>query len=641
MNSKKLISLTCALALTLCACSGTADPTPTPEAENSTEAGIYIPGTYAGLSANGRNGEVKVEVIFSANAIDKVTVTEHEETAGLADPAIEGIPDAIVKHQSLGVDAVSGATITSNAILEAVADAVTQAGGDVETLKGVAVNKEQSTEVVEKDVNLVVVGGGAAGIAAAVSAACEGMDNILLLEKSASIGGNAIRSGGFIEYIHPTDDIAIETNDGYTNTIEEMLAAGPADELEAAVWDSLVADYEAYKASGSTKLFDCPALLAIEYYRLEGTPPVFNMGYPDLVDEFDRWFTDEIGGSYTQLHGIVGYTWPRWTSPVGYERGTGYFHQFEKYIADKGLDITILTSTPATELITDAAGAVTGVVAKAEDGTTYNINSKNGVMLCTGGFANNGEMMVQYDTQWNMTADVKSDNCPGTTGDGILMAQHLGAALDGMENIMMFPQGDLVDTNDVSGVGIFAGSSNLFINIHGQRFVDETASRFEISHAVFAQDEPVYYIVTDNLNSGLAEESQEAIDRAVDHGALYVGETVADLAAALGVEPSVLEATVAQYNTACETYTDELFGRTTFADGSAVVEGPFYATPCTPVAHITIGGIVTDDQGRVLKTDGAAIPGLYAAGETVAGSCGISAFAYGKEYAKLIVENAQ
>ncbi len=637
MKLRRSLSLFCALALVLTACGGNTDSTPIPDGEGT---GAYTAGTYTGVSANGRNGEVKVSVTVSGDAITEVKVTEHEETQGLSDPAINDIPAAIVEHQSLAVDAIAGATITSNAILEAVADAIAQAGGDVEALKKVTIQKEQSTEVKDLEVNLVVVGGGAAGISAAVSAAYEGMDNILLLEKEAALGGNAIRSGGFIEYVHPTEDIAIDTNDGYIKAIEDMIEAGPADELEAAVWDSFVADYKAYKESGSTKLFDCPALLAIEYYRMEGTPPIYNMGYPALVDEFDRWFVDEIGGKYTELHGIVGYTWPRWTSPVGYERGTGYFDCFDKYIEKNKLDITIMTSTPATELIvTD--GAVTGVVAKGADGTTYNITSKNGVMLCTGGFAKNGKMMVQYDTQWGMNEDVASDNCPGTTGDGIVMAQNIGAALDGMENIMMFPMGSIMNDNDVNAVGIFAGSSNLFVNSKGERFVDETASRFEISHAVFDQESAVYYVITDAINSGLNEVDQKLIDLSVEHGSIYRGETLADLANALGMDPATLEATVKQYNTACETYKDELFGRTTFADGSEIVQGPFYATPNTPVAHITIGGIVTDEQGHVLTENGDIIPGLYAAGETVAGSCGISAFAYGKEYAKLIVENAK
>lgn len=300
-------------------------------------------------------------------------------------------------------------------------------------------------------------------------------------------------------------------------------------------------------------------------------------------------------------------------------------------------------NTPATELLTDDSGAVTGVVAVADDGTTYRIHSVHGVLLATGGFSANSEMLAKYDTQWGIEEgqQVKHDNSPGNTGDGIRMAEAVGAALDGMENIMMFPMGSVNDTNDVSGVGIFNGSSNLFVNTRGERFVDETASRFEICHAVFAQEVPMDFVITDNLNSGLADTDEAAIQKAIEHGSLYRGNTIAELAEAMGVEPATLEATVAQYNEACKTYHDELFGRATFADGSEIVEAPFYATPQNPVAHITIGGIVTDPDGHVLDAEGNAIPGLYAAGETVNGSCGISAFAYGRAIAKNMVNAAQ
>ena len=213
-----------------------------------------------------------------------------------------------------------------------MADAAAKAGADVEALKAVAVEKATSDAVVELEANLVVVGGGAAGLSAAITAACEGETNIVLLEKEGALGGNAIRSGGFIEDLDPTDAIAIETNDGYNAWLEELVAAGPQDELEEQVWDELVTAYEAWKASGSTRLFDCPALLAIEYYHVEGTPPIYNMGYPALVNEFDHWFEEEIGGKYHSQVGIVGYTWPRWVFPDGFERGTGYFYYMTKYL---------------------------------------------------------------------------------------------------------------------------------------------------------------------------------------------------------------------------------------------------------------------------------------------------------------------
>ena len=361
------------------------------------------------------------------------------------------------------------------------------------------------------------------------------------------------------------------------------------------------------------------------------------MGYPSLVNIFDHWFVDEIGGKLAPQCGIVGYTWPRWTYVRDFSRGAGYFHYMTKYMQEKNLPIEVLTSTPAKKLLTDESGAVIGDEAVADDGTTYRILASKGVLLATGGFSANGEMLLQYDEQWGITTpDVKHDNSPGVTGDGILMAQEIGASLSGMENIMMFPLGSVSETNDVTAVP-FNGSSTLLVSNKGERFVNETASRFEICHAAFKLESPVYYAIADTLNAGLDDATQEQIDASVAHGSMYRGETLEELAKALGCDPAIFTATVEQYNHACETFTDELFGRTTFMDGSAIVQGPFYATPLTPVAHITIGGIDTDTNGRVLNAQGEIIPGLYAAGETVSGSCGISAFAYGKEYARRIV----
>ena len=169
------------------------------------------------------------------------------------------------------------------------------------------------------------------------------------------------------------------------------------------------------------------------------------------------------------------------------------------------------------------------------------------------------------------------------------------------------------------------------INTKGVRFVDETASRFEICHAIFEQEEPYYYIISDALNSGVDEMTEEELQKSIDAGVVFKGDTLEELAEKIGVDADTLKATVEQYNTACETSNDELFGRTSFADGSEIVQGPFYATALEPCSHITIGGLVVDDNYAVLTTDGKPIENLYAVGETIAGSCGLSAFAYGKD----------
>ena len=156
---KKLVAalLSVLMVMSLSACSS--QPTGT---------ATYTAGTYTGTGA-GRNGDITVEVVFTDDAIESVTITDHAETGCISDPAINTIPEAIVESQSLGVDAVTGATLTSNGIIDAVADAVEQAGGDVEALKAVVVEKAAG-EAIEETVEVVIVGAGDAGIAAAASA---------------------------------------------------------------------------------------------------------------------------------------------------------------------------------------------------------------------------------------------------------------------------------------------------------------------------------------------------------------------------------------------------------------------------------------------------------------------------------------
>jgi fumarate reductase flavoprotein subunit len=148
---------------------------------NNSEGLAYTAGTYIGVSENGKNGPVKVEVKFGEDKIESVKVIEHKETAGLTDSAIERIPNEIVEYQSLNIDSISGATITCDAILEAVADSVKQAKGDVEALKAKEVNKNVSNEVVEMKADVVIIGGGATGMGAAISASQSGAESVIVL----------------------------------------------------------------------------------------------------------------------------------------------------------------------------------------------------------------------------------------------------------------------------------------------------------------------------------------------------------------------------------------------------------------------------------------------------------------------------
>lgn len=158
----------------------------------SKSANTFKAGTYTGTGA-GRNGDITVEVVLTSDKISSVTVTEQRETEGIADPALEKIPQEIVDAQGLGVDVVSGATLTSNGILEAVENALKEAGADVDALKNVSANKAKGEDT-EETTDVVVIGGGGAGIAAAASAVENGA-SVILVEKTSALGGNTLASG--------------------------------------------------------------------------------------------------------------------------------------------------------------------------------------------------------------------------------------------------------------------------------------------------------------------------------------------------------------------------------------------------------------------------------------------------------------
>ena len=247
MKSKILSAL---LALALCA-SGTA------------LAQTYAAGTYAGTAA-GRNGDITVNVTFSEDAITAIDVTAQQETAGIADPALERIPAAIVDSQSLGVDTVSGCTITSAAIIEAVANAAEQAGADVEALRAVEVKKAEASEKIEKTADVVVIGGGGAGMAAAAAAAENGA-NVIILEKTAAVGGNTLASGLAMNAADP--ELAAQTDalNGQVSTLEAVLDYNEADfGAFAETLATLKEQIKTYLAGDTTKEFD-----SVEWHMIQ------------------------------------------------------------------------------------------------------------------------------------------------------------------------------------------------------------------------------------------------------------------------------------------------------------------------------------------------------------------------------------
>ena len=230
--------------------------------ETSQGAAAFIPGTYSGTSI-GRNGEMTVSVTVSEDKIEKVEITAHNETPGVADAALEKIPKDIVENQSLAVDTYTGATITCNAIKNAAKAALEATGADLTAWNEPVSRRDITTETKDMTADLIVVGAGAAGMATAVSAAQNGAESVIVVETLSTIGGIAIVSGCYLEYMGAPEGILTLNNLGYDKEIEELLAMDFSDNEQMQEWQETVRQqYAEYQESGSPYVFDSNELLA-------------------------------------------------------------------------------------------------------------------------------------------------------------------------------------------------------------------------------------------------------------------------------------------------------------------------------------------------------------------------------------------
>jgi urocanate reductase len=255
------VSLVLLIAMLLAGCGQSVESN---QPEEPSKTALYTAGTYE-ASAPGNNGDITVSVTFADDKIEKVEVTKHQETSGIADPAIERIPQAIVDNQSLAIDAVSGATMTSKGILEAVEKAVVQANGDVAKLKE-KVTANVSHEKVEKTFDVIVVGGGGAGISAAAAAAQNGV-SVAIVEKTAALGGNTIASGFAWNAVNPETQSTIETKPGQIDMLKEFLEYDEKDFGDFAdTLKTLKTQINTYLAGDTSIMFDSEEFHMIQTY---------------------------------------------------------------------------------------------------------------------------------------------------------------------------------------------------------------------------------------------------------------------------------------------------------------------------------------------------------------------------------------
>ena len=597
---KKLQALLLVITLLITVCGGNAEST-------------YKAGSYD-VTVEGFGGDMIVTTTFTTDKLESIVVGENNETPGIGDTAIEQLPGKIVEFQSLAVDSITGATVTSDAIKKAVEEALANAGGDVEAWKTAAVETGPK-EAVEEIADVIVIGGGGAGLSAAVSAAENGA-TVILIEKTAALGGNTVRAGGPFNAADPARQAnypaASEAAMATVYALAEEEAKSPEHQ---AVMDQLKADLAAYEKGDKNYLFDSIALHTLQTYAGGDY-----MGYFDLIQkltgealETTEWMAGNGVVWKDDISTVPGGLWPRTHVPQG-SAGGDYIKAGQAKA--ESLGVKIILDCKGEELIVEN-GRVVGVKAEKTDGTPVTLNANKAVVIATGGFAANKEMRKQYDPSLN--EELGTTNTPAATGDGIFMGQAVGANLVGMEYIQCLPLGD-PETGALSGwMGAIGVEYYYQVNKEGHRFMAEDGRRDTMTQALLKQTDSMSYVITDTNSEGADGLNLwgDNVEDLVAKGRIFRADTIEELAEQIGLDPAVLKATHDQFNAYVAAGADADFGRSLFGD--PIDTAPFYASPRMPTVHHTMGGLEIDLKAHVLDADGNIIPGLYAAGEVTGG----------------------
>ena len=578
---------------------------------------FFTPGTYNG-EAYGNASTVVVDVTVSDTEIKDIKIVQHNETPILWEAARDTVVSSILENQTLAVDTVSGATVSSKAIISAVSNAIEKSGADVDALYMAKEKEKLETKEIIKTADVVVVGGGGAGLVSAIAAAEQG-SSVIVVEKAPFLGGNLTVFGG----IYNSPDLAkqskMEMSNAIKETIENSINVEPVNDVHAKAIELVKADYEKWQANGSVGLFDSASWFALQTWN--SGDKVANKELVDVMcnSAFDglNWlenigveFSDKItqgaGSLYQRTHGAI--------KPNGSGFITAYIETLKKY----GDKVTILLETPAQELILEGKRVV-GVKAKDKFGNAYTINANNGVILATGGFAGNVELRQEYceGENWkDLSEKVLTTNLKAITGDGIIMAREIGVNLIDMDQIQLLHLGNAF-TGSTKGVIPYKGRNSdevIFVNSNGDRFVAEDGRRDVMCNAILKQNGGYYWMIHDSKN--IDPNSPEA-ENYIKGGYLYRAETLEVLADMIGMSKENLIESVNQFNNAVEKGVDELTGRKLLV--TKIEEGPFFAAKRVPSAHHTMGGVQIDTEARVYFEDGSIVEGLYAAGEVTGG----------------------
>ncbi len=529
--------------------------------------------TYTGTGA-GKNGEGSIEVSVTLDdkgVITAVEVTKNGDDAGISDPAVKDIPAAIVANNSLVVDAVAGATLTSVGILSAVENALTTAGVDVNNYRAVSETPVVEKTKVEETTDVLVIGAGIAGLTSALSAKQNGA-NVVVIDKMPMAGGTTNLAGGIL--------VCVESE-----LFKDNRLASDSFEATKAYWEQKMA------YSGVDSGYP-------DWERLDGVLAETGKTVDWLV---------ESGIEFDSTPYAASASYPMALANGG---GAGLINMLVAQCEKAG--VTIYLNTKGTALVTDDTGAVVGAVAETEDSEiTFHAGS---VILATGGISQNEELVEKYSPKLHRAGLIPT-SAVSHTGDGFLMALEVGAGTFDVFATPLFTttvDPKLAALTDTSAVTIYA---QLGVNANGDRFGNEAISAgwdtmdYTASDMIQDGNAPFWYVF-DSSN----EAAVTALEAGVESGVVAKGSTIEDLAREMHVYTKNLKASYDAYSAAVAAGKDEQFGKDA-AFLAPIEKAPFYAVKFYPTTFGSAGGVTTTDQGCVTRQDGTVIPGLYAAGE--------------------------
>ena len=519
---------------------------------NFTKAPALQDGVWAG-TGNGRNGDIQVSVTVKGGKIIAGKVVLEDETDFAKPAAQEIIDQAVVNGHIKSYDAVSGATITSNGTAEAIKNALAKASG----------KSEKAAEVKNGNCDIVIIGAGGAGLAAAI----EGVQNgakVIVLEKMGVAGGNTTSATGGLN----AAETKIQKELGIEDTKEQFYA------------DTMKGGYNKNDPALVRKMVDKAA---------------------ETVD----WLMS-FGVDLSDVGKMAGSTNKRTHRPQGGAAvGAHMVSVMETEALKIGVDLR--KNSKVIDIIKEE-NKPAGVVVET-NGQRYTIAAK-AVIIATGGFGANPDMVVKYKPELE---GFGTTNHKGATGDAFAWIEKFGGALTQMDEIQTHPT--VVPGNGLMITEAVRGNGAIMVNREGNRFCSEMATRDVMSKAILNQTGKTAYLVFD---MGVRK-SLKAIEGYVKQGLLTEGETPEALAQKLGIPAESFASTIASYNQIQASGNDAEFGRKASEMPRPLTEGPYYAVEVGPAIHHTMGGIKITPNAEVLDTNGNVIPGLYAAGEVTGG----------------------